>query len=345
MPASLTAAVVLLVALVAVAVLGPFALRAAKLRLATAPRAGAVVILLAGFAFSAAVVAVPPMLAWSVGGPSVIPGAAGRVCQQCLVAANPFSAQQPIPAGVPGAVFVGASVLLVAAIAVSVVREFLVQRSVCRRLPVRWRDHDGSSFTLDGVTVRVVEAPFVIAFSLPSGCGGVAVSRGALEALNPSELRAVIAHEAAHVERGHHRLATLAVGVSAPLRWIPFVAACRTAVLELLEIDADARALRRVETSTLVSALVTLQNAAAVHGEGAPEPVSASSALFVLGSARGGRKVTGRSTRIASLLGTEGPQRVWSTARLAALITPAAAMGAGVHVAGGVALLSGCAVL
>jgi Zn-dependent protease with chaperone function len=345
MPAPLTAAVVLFVALGAVALAGPRALRAAKLRLATAPRAAAIAVLAAGLAFTAALVGAAPMLTWSVSGPDLVPGPAGQVCQQCLVAANPFSSVQPIPAGVPSAVLVGASALIIAAIAVSVLREFLAQRRVCRALPPRWRQHAEGSFTLDGVRVRVVEDSRPYAFSLPLRCGGVTVSRGALDVLDDAEVRAVLAHETAHVERGHHRLAALTVGVTAPLRWIPFVAAVRATVLELLEIDADAQALRRVGTTALVSALVTLQTAAAAHTEDIRGPVAASGALFVLGGTRESGQSSGRSARIASLLGAEGARRVWPTAGLAALVAPVSVMGVAVHVAGGVALLSGCAII
>jgi len=345
MSAPLTAAAVLFVALVAVALVGPRALRAATLRLATAPRAAAIAVLTAGLAFTAALVGAAPMLAWSVSGPALLPGPAGQVCQQCLVAANPFSSVQPIPAGVPSVVLLGASALIVATIAVSVLRAFLAQRRVCRSLPARWRQREDHPLTLDGVRVRVVEDPRPYAFSLPLRCGGVTVSRGVLDALDEAELRAVLAHEAAHVERGHHRLAALAAGATAPLRWVPFLAAVHATVLELLEIDADAQALRRVETTALVSALVTLQTAAAAHPEGAPEPTAASGALFVLGGARGSGTPAGRSTRIASLLGAEGAGRIWPAAGLAALVAPASAMGVAVHVAGGVALLSGCAIL
>lgn len=345
MSAPLTAAVVLFLALVAVALAGPRALHAAKLRLATTPRTAAIAVLTAGLAFTAALVGAAPMLAWSVDGPQLLPGPAGQVCQQCLVAANPFSSVQPIPAGVPSAVLVGASALIVMAIVVSVLRELLAQRRVCRSLPARWRQSEGGSLTLDGVRVRIVEDPRPYAFSLPPRCGGVTVSRGALDVLDDAEVRAVLAHEAAHVDRGHHRLAALTVGLTAPLRWIPFLSAVRTTVLELLEIDADAQALRRVGATALVSALVTLQTAAAAHPEGAPEPAAASGALFVQGGTRGSGQPGGRSARIASLLGADGARRIWPTAGLAALVAPASVMGVAVHVAGGIALLSGCAVL
>ena len=65
----------------------------------------------------------------------------------------------------------------------------------------------------------------------------------------------------------------------------------------------------------------------------------------VLGGTRESGQSSGRSARIASLLGAEGARWIWPTAGLAALVAPASVMGVAVRVAGGVSLLSGCASL
>src|SRR5699024_1503902 len=154
--------------------------------------------------------------------------------------------------------------------------------------------------------------------------------------------------------------------MASPHRWNPFSAACERTILDLLEIDADAGASRTAGTNALVSALVKLQAAEAprtASAPRAPEPPQApavparsvatrtSGALLVLGARRtepaeaGSRAMGGPSARVASLVGRRQRPRRWPTAGLAALIAPVSAAGVGVHLAGAVALLSGCAVV
>ena len=289
----------------------------------------------------------------------------GAVCQQCLAATNPFP-EQPVPAGIPSAVLIGASALSIGVIAVSVLREFVVLvPRVCRigRADLR------ATASVAGVRVRIDDDRTAFAYALPARCGGIVVSRGAVDIFDEDELRAVVAHEAIHVKHRHHLIAALAMGIAAPLRWVPFIATCERTVLDLLEIDADTGALRTSRTSALVSALVKLQDAEGrraheAAGASAMEAVSsakprgprAAGALFVLGATggspregspeRGGsRRGDGPSARVASLVGRRQCPRRWPGAGLAALIAPVSAAGVGVHAAGAVALLSGCAVL
>ena len=167
----------------------------------------------------------------------------------------------------------------------------------------------------------------------------------------------------------HHLIAALAMGIAAPLRWVPFIATCERTVLDLLEIDADTGALRTSRTSALVSALVKLQDAedrrvtrrpvplrwkrsrARNKGPALREPCSSWGRQA--GSPREGSPERGGSRR------GDGPQCPGGVPRgpapvppavaecegLAALIAPVSAAGVGVHAAGAVALLSGCAVL
>ena len=362
MPVAFAFALVLLAVLICAALVGPAALAAVRPQLSARPRVSIVLVAASGAAWGLALIAVGPALSWAVTGPHLLQGTAGAVCQQCLVATNPFSSH-PLPVGVPSAVLIGASALIIAVIAAAVLWEFLVRGpKLCRAVRADLRP----IASIAGEPVRIDEDRSAFAYALPLRCGGIVVSRGAVELLDEEELRAVVAHEAIHVTKRHHLIAALTMGMAAPLRWIPFIAACERTILDLLEIDADAGASRTAGTNALVSALVKLQAAVAprtASAPRAPEPPQApavparsvatrtSGALLVLGARRtepaeaGSRAMGGPSARVASLVGRRQRPRRWPTAGLAALIAPVSAAGVGVHLAGAVALLSGCAVV
>lgn len=348
MTGALGLAVLLLVALIVMGVVGPVVLAAARPHLAGHPRAAIAVIGALAAAWIIGLAAVGPAIAWAVSGPALVPGAAGAVCQQCLVAANPFSSQ-PLHAGVPSAVLLGASALVLATIAVSVLRELLVRSPRVCRASGSAADA-GTPVTIAGVRVRIVDSPAAFVFALPARCGGITLSRGALSLLDEDELRAVVAHETVHLAHRHHLIAAVATGVTAPLRWVPFLAACTRMILELLEIDADAGALREAGTTALVSALVKLQDDAACPGTAASShsgaDVPSAGVLFALGSGPWhSSDATGPSARVRSLLGADARPRWWPTAGLAVFAAPMTVAGAGVHVAGAAALLNGCALV
>lgn len=369
MTGALGLAVLLLVALIVVGVIGPVVLAAARPHLAGHPRAAIALLGGLGSAWIIGLAAAGPAIAWAVSGPALLPGAAGAVCQQCLVAANPFSSQ-PLHAGVPSAVLLGASALVLATIAVSVLRELLVRSPRVCRASGSAADA-GTPVTIAGVRVRIVDSPAAFVIALPARCGGITLSRGALALLDEDELRAVVAHETVHLAHRHHLIAAVATGVTAPLRWVPFLAACTRMILELLEIDADAGALREAGATALVSALVKLQDDTVRAGHsrretGAPSDSGGESAfhsgsiassrtgteapsagvLFALGSGPWhSSDATGPSARVRSLLGTGVRPRRWPTAGLAVFAAPMTVVGAGVHVAGAAALLSGCALV
>lgn len=354
MTGSLALAASLVAVLAAVAIVGPAMLTAARPHLDAHPRAAIAIVGALGLTWVAALAAVGVALAWAITGPALVPGAAGAVCQRCLVAASPFSSP-PLAVGLPSAVLLSGSVLIAAAVAVSVLREVAVRTPrICRAS--RQSAVAGPVVWIAGVRVRIVEHPQAVAYALPRRCGGVTVSRGALDLLDAAELRAVVAHEAAHLSQRHHLVALLTAGVAAPLRWVPFIAACADTIRGLFEIAADADARRGAGTTALVSALVKLQEAAAAEAAADCTPSGASEArtagvLFALGSGsrageagRGALHDAGPSPRVRSLLSMGGRPRRWPTAGLTALVAPLTVTGAGVHAAGAVALLSGCAI-
>jgi Zn-dependent protease with chaperone function len=111
--------------------------------------------------------------------------------------------------------------------------------------------------------LRVIEHPELIAYCLPGTRPRVVVSRGTLDALDPAELAAVLAHEQAHA-RGRHEL--VVQPFVAWERTFPFLLAARRtrlAVTLLVEILADDQASARVPPEALASALVRLGGGAA----------------------------------------------------------------------------------
>ncbi|WP_446224369.1 M48 family metalloprotease [Nocardia sp. IBHARD005] len=113
---------------------------------------------------------------------------------------------------------------------------------------------------LPGMGVQVIDHPALAAYCIPGRHSNVVISQGTLQALGPDELRAVVAHERAHVAMRHD------------LALFPFVtlyqllghhrAAGRVlAEMQLLiEMCADDRAARRHGRSALRTALMTFQH-------------------------------------------------------------------------------------
>jgi Zn-dependent protease with chaperone function len=106
--------------------------------------------------------------------------------------------------------------------------------------------------------VRLVDHPLVAAYCLPGVRPRIVLSQGAIDALSPGQLSAVVSHEHAHA-RGQHDL------VIQPFRaWrqtFPFLRPARraTAAVELLvEMAADDVAWRRCGPELLAAALATL---------------------------------------------------------------------------------------
>lgn len=117
--------------------------------------------------------------------------------------------------------------------------------------------------------LRVLAGERPLAYCLPGLRGArVVVSQGALDQLEPAELRAVLAHELAHL-RARHDLVLEAF--TALRRAFPWFGRSRTALERnqtLIEMLADDSACRSVAPTDLGRALVRLSGASApgVHG-------------------------------------------------------------------------------
>lgn len=246
----------LIAILVGLAFAGPFLLRRAFPILVRFPRfstgllPGVVIMWLVG------VLSIGPLLAWLTTGPALLPTGLAGVCQRCIAAANPFSADRlatVIPTVLLFAIPAGLVAILLAG--------FRHQRRTrIRKMAVTAgvMTTGGENELLRGYDVTVVPDDRVCAFSLPGAYGGIVLSRGALEVLAEDELAAVLAHEHAHVRHKHHHVHLVMDSLVSLVGWVPLVRECGRVLPSFLEIAADRHAQRTVGTGAVVSALVTL---------------------------------------------------------------------------------------
>ena len=90
----------------------------------------------------------------------------------------------------------------------------------------------------------------------------VIVTTGALQALDPGQLDAVLAHERAHLAYRHHRLLDIARIASQVLPFIPLTRDAATQVARLIEMHADDAATGARDGEVLATALVALASTA-----------------------------------------------------------------------------------
>ncbi|MFP3988674.1 M56 family metallopeptidase [Streptomyces sp. E11-3] len=131
-----------------------------------------------------------------------------------------------------------------------------------------------------GLGVTVLEDARPAAYCLPGQGHRVVLTSGALAALEPHELDAVIAHERAHIRQRHHLVLAYADALE---RAFPGLSLFRTAAAEtrrLVELAADDEATARTSSLTLATALVELA------GAGAPAASLAASGGQVAGRVR-----------------------------------------------------------
>lgn len=282
--------VLLITSLAASAAAGPWVLRHAAPALARVPRAA--VVLLAGsvLAWVGTALALGPLLAWTMSGPSLLPDGAAEACQRCLDAANPFPTT-PLDSAVPVLLLLALPALATVALGVAMVAEVMRRRRATARTG-RLLRAQAERRTVLGYPVLVVDDPHPFAMTLPRRNGGIHLSTGALGALAPDELAAVLAHEDAHLRQHHHLVTTAMAGISRYLRWVPLVGAAEAALGHYLEIAADDAARRRAGTPALAGALLTLgehsseENSRNEHSSPATAEDATEGALHMLGPDR-----------------------------------------------------------
>jgi beta-lactamase regulating signal transducer with metallopeptidase domain len=112
----------------------------------------------------------------------------------------------------------------------------------------------------------VVDHDLPVAYCLPGLRARVVLSRGAVSLLSEDELRAVLAHEQAHLSMRHDLVVLPFVALGATFPRLPCVGVARTAVAQLVEMLADDRAVRRHDRGALARALWKVGSAQAPSG-------------------------------------------------------------------------------
>jgi Zn-dependent protease with chaperone function len=90
----------------------------------------------------------------------------------------------------------------------------------------------------------------------------VILTTGAVQALDPGQLDAVLAHERAHLTGRHHRLLAMARIGREVLPFLPLMQDAEEQVARLVELHADDAAIRARDPRLLATALVVLATAA-----------------------------------------------------------------------------------
>jgi Zn-dependent protease with chaperone function len=107
----------------------------------------------------------------------------------------------------------------------------------------------------------LVEHSQPVAYCVAGRHPTVILSTGALQALQPAQLSAVLAHERAHLSGGHHRLLALARIGRLVLPFLPLMRDADKQVERLIEMHADDSAARASDPRSLATALVVLATA------------------------------------------------------------------------------------
>jgi Zn-dependent protease with chaperone function len=108
----------------------------------------------------------------------------------------------------------------------------------------------------------LVEHPDPAAYCVAGRHPTVILTTGAMAALSPGQLGAVLAHERAHLAGRHHRLLAMARIGRQLLPVLPLMRDAETQVARLIELHADDAATRAHDPGSLATALVVLATAA-----------------------------------------------------------------------------------
>ncbi len=119
---------------------------------------------------------------------------------------------------------------------------------------------------LPGTDAVLLDDPVPLAYCIPGRPGRIVVSRGALDALTGPELRAVLAHEQAHLAARHHLVLGSLHGLARAFRRLPLFARAPAEVARLLEMCADDAAARRHGVDAIAGALSSLSRVGAPVG-------------------------------------------------------------------------------
>jgi Zn-dependent protease with chaperone function len=113
----------------------------------------------------------------------------------------------------------------------------------------------------DEPDVAIVDHDAPAVYCLPQGRHQIVVSAGALAALTPAQLHAVLTHERTHLRRHHHVIMALATALARAFPRVPLLSQARIQVAVLAEMAADDAAIRCHRRDDLAAALVVLATA------------------------------------------------------------------------------------
>jgi Zn-dependent protease with chaperone function len=166
----------------------------------------------------------------------------------------------------------------------------------------------------------MLDDPRPAAYCVAGHPAAIVVTSGALAVLDPPQLRAVLAHESAHLAHRHHALATVTRGLAAAFPGVPLFTRGAAEVARLTEMAADDTAARASGRPALVTALIAIATGAAVSSTAFPGTGSLGAAVPGGAMAAAARAVPDRVER---LLRPSSPAR---SAAFAAALTLALAM-------------------
>jgi hypothetical protein len=194
-------------------------------------------------------------------------------------------------------------------------------------------DSATGSLPVAGRRARTVmlDDPRPAAYCAAGRPAAIVVTTGALAVLDPPQLRAVLAHERAHLAHGHHALTTVVRGLAAAFPGLPLFTQGAAEVARLAEMSADDSAARTSGRETVATALLALATRQAVPAvlvapavPAGPPPRTALAAAADAVPARVARLLApsrpGAALVVAALLGAIAALLVFAPAALTALV-------------------------
>lgn len=210
------------------------------------------------------------LLVWQAIG---LAGGLALVGAGCVYALAPLGPDVPAAVAVlaarPSAVFgvgadhllalaagLGLAARLLAVLGATTVRTLRARRRHCDLLDVLatpWPAVPGA---------RVLDHPVPVAYCLPGRRSRLVLSVGALRALDPAQVVAVLAHERAHLRERHDLVVLPFVAWGATAPFVRGMVCAQLAVAALIEMRADDVATARTQATALACALQTVGGAA-----------------------------------------------------------------------------------
>jgi len=108
---------------------------------------------------------------------------------------------------------------------------------------------------------RVLDHPLPVAYCLPGLRSRLVVSAGVLDTLDPAQVRAVLAHEQAHLKERHDLVVLPFVAWGATAPFVRGMVCAQVAVAALIEMRADDVAASRAAPAELTAALGSMGHA------------------------------------------------------------------------------------